>query len=161
MDSSDKKYWVGFDLGGTKMLAVVLDSEFKSIARSRKKTKGFAGKEAGLDRICTTIDSALEEASISPDQLAGIGVGCPGPLDLEKGIIHEAPNLGWTDVPMKAHLESQYDCPAIIANDVDAGVYGEYQFGAGRGSRCIVGVFPGTGIGGGCVYEDKIIQGDE
>jgi glucokinase len=71
----------------------------------------------------------------------------------------DAPNLGWQNVAIQDFLQARFGCPARIANDVDAGVYGEYRFGAGRGSRCVVGVFPGTGVGGGCVYEGKILRG--
>lgn len=151
--------WVGFDLGGTKMLAVVFDSDMKPIGRERKKTKGFEGAEAGLKRIKTVIESALEEAGVEKKRLAGIGIGCPGPLDLKKGVVREAPNLGWKNVPVKKFLESEFDCPAVIMNDVDAGVFGEWSNGAGKNARCLVGIFPGTGIGGGCVYKGEIFQG--
>ena len=158
-ESARKKFWVGFDLGGTKMLAAVFDDNFKVVARERKRTKGHEGAAAGLERIGQTIHKALAEAQLTKDDLAGIGVGCPGPLDLDRGIIFDAPNLGWTDVKIKQSLEKEFGCPAIIANDVDAGVYGEYRFGAAKGARCVLGVFPGTGIGGGCIYEGKILRG--
>ncbi len=141
------------------MLAVIFDQELDIVTRARKKTKGFEGKEAGLDRICETIEEAQKKAEIDNSQIAGIGVGCPGPLDLQKGIIHEAPNLGWSNVQIKKRLESEFGCSAVIANDVDAGVFGEYKFGAAKGARCVVGVFPGTGIGGGCVYNGQILHG--
>ncbi len=155
----EKQYWVGFDLGGTKMLAKVFDSEFRSVGQERTKTKGYEGADAGLPRIAKTIQKMLEKAEVKPRQVAGIGVGCPGPLDLDRGVIHNAPNLGWNDVPIKDYLESQFDCPAFILNDVDAGVYGEYRFGVATATRTVVGVFPGTGIGGGCVYEGQILRG--
>lgn len=154
-----KDCWVGFDLGGTKMIAAVLDRNMKIIGRERKKTKGHEGMETVLERIVKTIRDALADAKVDPDQLAGIGVGCPGPLDLDRGVVVDAPNLGWKEVPLKSFLQKEFGCPAEIANDVDAGVFGEYRFGAGRGARCVVGVFPGTGIGGGCVYEGKILRG--
>lgn len=154
-----KKHWVGFDLGGTKMYAVVFDDKFEPLGRCRKKTKGREGQKAGLERIQQTIEAALDEANITPDQLAGIGIGCPGPLDIKRGIILQAPNLGWKGVPVKAALEKAFGCPAIVANDVDSGVFGEYKFGAGRKAHCVVGIFPGTGIGGGCVFRGQLIQG--
>jgi glucokinase len=85
MSKADASYWVGFDLGGTKMLAAVFDAKFRVMARRRKKTKGHEGAESGVERIALTIRQVLEEAQIRPNQLAGIGVGCPGPVDLEKG----------------------------------------------------------------------------
>ena len=69
------------------------------------------------------------------------------------------PNLGWDDVEIEKFLTTRFHCPTVVLNDVDAGVYGEYQFGVARGSRCAVGIFPGTGVGGGCVYEGNILQG--
>jgi glucokinase len=115
--------------------------------------------EAGLERIVQLIREALEEAAVSPERVRGIGVGCPGPLDLEKGVILDAPNLGWSDVPLVKTLEHQMGVPAVIANDVDAGVFAESVFGAGKSANCVLGVFPGTGIGGGCVYEGQIVRG--
>jgi glucokinase len=150
---------IGFDLGGTKMMASVFGADFKPLSRRRRKTRGNEGQKAGLERIAETIDQALEEANVPPDRLTAIGVGCPGPLDLDKGIICDAPNLGWKNVAIQEFLEKKYRCRVVISNDVDAGVYGESRFGAGKGARCVVGVFPGTGIGGGCVYEGKILRG--
>lgn len=152
-------YWIGFDLGGTKMLSVVFDSEFKPVGKSRKKTKGYEGMEAGLKRINSVINESLEDAGINAKQVRGLGIGCPGPLDFEKGVIREAPNLGWSKIPIRKSIEGEFGFPAEIANDVDAGVFGEYRFGAGKKARCVVGIFPGTGIGGGCVYEGKLFRG--
>jgi glucokinase len=152
--------WVGFDLGGTKMQAVVYDYAFKPLARKRRKTKGHKGAEMGLERMVGMIHAALDEAGVVAEQLFGIGVGCPGPLDLDRGVVLEMPNLGWKDTPVKDVLEAAFPCPAVIANDVDAGVYGEYRAGAAKNARCVVGVFPGTGIGGGCVYEGQILRGE-
>ena len=155
----EQNCWIGFDLGGTKMLAVAYDNEFKVLGRARRKTKGHEGQEAGLQRIIQTIDEVLKEADLSRKSVAGIGIGCPGPLDIKKGVIHEAPNLGWENVPVKSTLEKAFGCTTVVANDVDSGVFGEYKFGAGIGANCVVGIFPGTGIGGGCVYQGLLIQG--
>lgn len=153
------KVWVGFDLGGTKMLVVLYDDQFVPIGRKRRKTKGSEGAESGMDRVVSTIEKALEEAEVSVERLAGIGIGCPGPIDMANGRFLHAPNLGWSDVDVAAQLGKKFGCPIAVLNDVDAGVYGEYRFGAAVGSRCAVGIFPGTGIGGGCVYEGNILQG--
>lgn len=154
-----KQHWIGFDLGGTKMLAVVYDGQFRPIGRARKKTKGHEGMKAGLARINDVIREALKDADVSAKQVGGLGIGCPGPLDLKKGMIEEAPNLGWKKVPVRQSIEDEFQFPVQVSNDVDAGVFGEYSFGGGKGARCVVGIFPGTGIGGGCVYEGKLIQG--
>lgn len=157
--SDGNKVRVGFDLGGTKMFAAVFDENYNLLGKERKKTKGHQGPQVGVERVAATIREALAAANVTPDRLAGIGVGCPGVLDLDKGVLVEAVNLGWNDVPLKAILEKEFGCPAVISNDVDAGVYGEYRFGAGKGAYCLLGVFPGTGIGGGCVYRGQIFRG--
>jgi glucokinase len=155
----NERCWLGFDLGGTKMMATVFDAGFKVMGSCRAKTKGREGAKEVLDRIVETIGKALDDARIEVQRLGAIGVGCPGPLDLDRGIILEAPNLGLKNVPLKKTMEKAFDCPTVIANDVDSGTYGEYRFGAGRKARCVVGVFPGTGIGGACVYEGRIFRG--
>lgn len=155
------KYTIGFDLGGTKMLASVFDAEFRERGRKRRKTKAQAGRKAGLARIIETIHDAVAEAGIPPDELNAIGVGSPGPLDLNSGVILDTPNLPFKNLALREELEKEFGCPAVIANDVDAGVYGEYRFGAAKGARCAFGVFPGTGIGGGCVYGGQIIRGSK
>jgi glucokinase len=158
-ESPKNEGWIGFDLGGTKMLAIVFDSALNPVVRKRRKTKGHEGVQNGIARIIETISEALAEAGLERSALRGIGLGSAGPLDLDEGVILDAPNLGWKDVKIRAILEKEFGCPAVILNDVDAGVYGEYRFGAARSTRCAIGVFPGTGIGGGCVYEGKIIRG--
>lgn len=159
MAATPPQYWVGFDLGGTKMHAVLFDARMHPVVRRRKKTRGHEGAEAGIERISGIVDKLLEEAKITAGELAGIGVGVPGPVDMETGLIHDAPNLGWSKVPLMELLEQRFGCRVAICNDVDAGVYGEYQFGAAKGARTALGVFPGTGIGGGLVYEGRIFRG--
>ncbi len=154
-----RKYWIGFDLGGTKMLAAAFDNKLECLGRKRRKTKAREGAPAGLKRIVQTIEQVCDEAGISTSEILGIGMGIPGLLDLDGGIILDAPNLGWEQVPVRLELEQTFGCPVVITNDVDAGVFGEYTLGAARNARCVVGIFPGTGIGGGCIYEGNIIRG--
>ena len=154
-----ERNWIGFDHGGTKMHAIVCDRQFQIIARRKKKTRGHEGAEAGFQRICSIIDKLLEETQMRRDQIAGIGIGMPGPIEMTHGIVLEAPNLGWKQVPLREWLEKQYDSPVAVCNDVDAGVFGEYRFGAAAGARTALGVFPGTGIGAGLIYEGKIFHG--
>ncbi len=151
--------WVGLDLGGTKMLAKVFDEKFRELGRAKKRTEGHRGMEPGLKRMASTIEAALKDAGVSKSQVCGIGVGCPGPVDADRGIIVEAPNLGWVKAPVAASLTKAIGAPTVICNDVDSGVFAEYQFGAARGAKCAVGIFPGTGIGGGAVINGRLLQG--
>ncbi len=153
------KHWVGFDLGGTKMLAIVVDPDFEIIAKVRKKTRSYQGQEAGLQRITAAVQEALSISGIDPEQVAGIGVGSPGPLDPDRGVILDPPNLGWINAPLKKSLEKGLGRPVVITGDVDAGVYGELCFGAAKGAANALGVSPGTGIGGGYVLDGEIVQG--
>jgi len=157
--NTDQRNWVGFDLGGSKMLSIVYDSQLKPLGRRRRKTKSHGDAKAGVRQIVDAIYDAMLDGKVRPEHLGGIGIGCPGPLDLNQGILFDAPNLGWKNVRLKDALEDEFGCPVVLVNDVDAGLYGEYCFGAGRRGRCVLGVFPGTGIGGGCIYEGKIIRG--
>ncbi len=153
------RYWIGFDLGGTKMLAVVTDDKLQPISRKRRKTRSEDDNSIDMSRVINTIEKALEEAGVTKDQLAGIGIGCPGMLELDRGVVREAANLGWENEPVKAQLEKAFNCPAVITNDVDAGVYGEYRLGAAKGAFTAIGVFPGTGVGGGMVHQGQIFHG--
>ena len=166
-DDGDSSLIIGFDLGGTKMLSYLFDTAegatdekgFDKLARARKKTHGQRGREAGLGRIVDTIAESLSEAEKKPSDLAAIGIGCPGPIDMDDGVLLDPPNLSWGRTEVRKHLEKEFGCPVFVLNDVDAGVFGEYRFGAGRDARCLIGIFPGTGIGGGCVYEGSVFRG--
>ena len=161
--SKKKKYpgrvWVGFDLGGTKMLAKVFNDDYQTLGRSKQKTKGAKGAKAGLERMIEVVGAVLDDAGVKADQVMGIGVGCPGPINPSTGVLVEAPNLGWSAVPIEDHLGEAFDCEVVICNDVDAGVFAEYQEGAAREARCAVGIFPGTGIGAGAVIDGRLLQG--
>ncbi|CAN5411398.1 ROK family protein [soil metagenome] len=155
----DKLRWVGFDLGGTKMYSVVFDEKFAPLGSERRPTDGHEGGEAGLKKIIETVGRSLEAADCPPKALGGIGIGCPGIVDMERGILRTTPNLGWPDIPLAKALEKEFGCPVYVLNDVDAGTYGEYVAGAGKGARTLLGVFPGTGVGGGCIYDGKLLRG--
>jgi len=158
-DAEAVRHWMGFDLGGTKMLAQVYDDNWNVLAKERKRIHPGTGAKGGVDRILETIHDALKKANLTPKDLHGIGIGCPGPIEMSKGLLLALPNLGWQGVPLKERLEESLGCPVAVLNDVDAGIYAEYRKGAGQGARCVIGVFAGTGIGGGCVYQGEILRG--
>jgi len=164
MSDSRRLYWAGFDLGGTKMRVAILDHAWRVVARAEGRTKANAGVRGGVARMAALLDEAWQtvrsrKAGGVRRLLAGIGLAVPGPVDMRRGIVREMVNVGWTDVPLAKLLGKAAGAPVALLNDVDAGVYGEYRFGAGRGARCLVGIFPGTGIGGGCVMDGKVLSG--
>ena len=152
-------FWIGFDLGGTKMMATVLDADYKVLGSARKATNGTEGPAKGKARIVKLIQEAMRSAHVAPKGLQGIGIGCPGLVNPEKGVLINAPNLGWSHVGLKSLLGNSFKVPVAVINDVDAGTYGEYAIGAGKGARSLLGVFPGTGLGAGYVYNGELIQG--
>lgn len=152
-------FWIGFDLGGTKMMASVLDANYHVLGSARKSTNGSDGAAKGRAKIIKAIQEAIEAAGVDPKGIKGIGIGCPGLVNPAKGVLLFAPNLGWSNMALGKLLQTQFKCPVAVLNDVDAGTYGEYVLGAGKGARSLLGVFPGTGVGAGFVYDGKLVMG--
>ncbi len=161
MGSSNRKAPVlGIDLGGTKILAGVVNEEGEILGSAKRPTKPKDGLEAVVDRVAKTAREAVESAGLEMDDILAACCGSPGPLDPDKGIVYYAPNLaGWENVPLAEMLGDALDVPTVIENDVNMGTLGEYALGAGRGTQHMVGVFVGTGIGGGIILNGKLWQG--
>ena len=157
--AANDDYVVGVDMGGTKILAAVIDAEGEIVQQAKRATKPKKGPEEVIERITRCIQAAIDGAELNPSQIRAIGIGSPGPLDPETGIIIFAPNLGWSNVPLKAKLEANLSIPTFVDNDVNVGTLGEYAFGAGRGVKNLVGIFVGTGIGGGIILDGKLYHG--
>jgi len=152
-------YWIGFDLGGTKMMASLITNDFEILNSERRTTKGNEGFDKGLEKIVDTIHEVLKAEKVDVKELGGIGMACPGVVNLHTGVLRNAPNLGWTEAPIGAALEATFGVPVVILNDVDAGAYGEYAHGAGKDAGTLLAVFPGTGIGAGCVINGTLLTG--
>jgi len=147
---------VGVDIGGTKMMAVVYDRNFNKLGVSRKRSRDKKGGDSE-GRVFTVINEALQEAG-NP-VISGIGVGSPGPLDPHTGVIIDTPNLGWKNYPLADVLARSYKVPVTVDNDVNVGTYGEWCSTDLVHCRHVVGIFPGTGIGGGIILNGKILHG--
>ncbi|MBI5094470.1 MAG: ROK family protein [Candidatus Hydrogenedentes bacterium] len=149
---------VGLDIGGTKMMAVVLNNKFKVLGRCRKKSRSEDNaNEKPEDRICRIVRLAMEDAKV--DTIRGIGVGSPGPLDPNTGVIIDTPNLGWKNFPLGRMLSKTFGVPTVVNNDVNLGTYGEWRFGKIKDAKNVIGVFPGTGIGGGLILNGSLFHG--
>ena len=154
------EYTLGVDLGGTKVLASVVNEAGEVIARSKKRTKPERGAAAVIERIAKSARSAVEESGVDYADIKGVGVCAPGMINRETGVVLLAPNLdGWENVPLKMSLERLLEKPVCIDNDVNLGTWGEYVKGAGRGAKVLLGVFVGTGIGGGIIINGDIYGG--
>ncbi len=156
---SDKNYYVGVDLGGTKILSAVYDDDFNRVSKEKTKTGAQDGSDAILEKIVSSIRKALEKEGLDISDVSGSGVTVPGVFDRNTGVVHKTPNLPFVDYPLRSRLEKLLDAPVRIENDVNAGTYGEYRAGAGSGYRHIIGLFPGTGIGGGLILNGELFTG--
>lgn len=149
---------VGVDLGGTNMqIGVVSDREL--LGESKRKTKADEGLDAIITRMVSGIEEACAAAKISLRDLAAVGIGAPGAVDPHEGMVLEAVNLRWSDVPLAAIVSKRLGVPVYLDNDVNVAVYGEYRMGAGAGSKHLLGVWVGTGIGGGLILNDALYYG--
>jgi glucokinase len=151
---------VAVDLGGTKILAAVVSPDGRIVARAKKKS-GAKGRDPGpvIDRIADCVRDAAQAAGIDLERIGAVGIGAPGPVSHDTGIVSVAVNLGWHDVPLKAELERRSGRPVAVENDVRLAVLAEHVAGAGRGAESLIGVWPGTGIGGGVIIGGKIVTG--
>jgi glucokinase len=150
---------VAVDLGGTQLRVAVLRGA-KLLSRVGLLTGEQPTPERIFPRIFSAIQQALAKAQVSLEQIAGIGIGAPGPLNSHTGIVYDPPNLpGWKEVHVRQLLNEQFHVPIFVENDANAAALGEYMFGAGRGSRDIVYMTISTGIGGGVIIDGKILEG--
>lgn len=149
---------IGFDLGGTKMLAAVIDNDGTIVARNKQKTAG-TDNESVFAAIVETIDGATEKAGLKRSDIESIGIAVPGPIDPIHGIVKQTPNVSLSDFPLGPRLTNELGAAVYLENDVNAGLWGEYVAGAARGYSDVIGIFPGTGIGGGIVIGGALYRG--
>ena len=152
-------FHIGFDLGGTKMLAGVVGPGYQVLSKTKRKSQTQAGAEAVYADIVATLKDALAQAGKSAQDIGAVGMSVPGILDRKKGTVVRAPNLGFHNFPLASRLEAEFGCPIILENDVNAGVWGEFVAGAAQGHQHVLGVFPGTGIGGGLILNGELYAG--
>ncbi|SHE84446.1 glucokinase [Caldanaerobius fijiensis DSM 17918] len=158
---SDKKYIVGVDLGGTKLSTVIINKSGEILARANVPTDAQKGPDAVIQKIKDTIHQVMDEVGATVDDLEGIGIGSPGPLDAETGVIKFTPNLpGWINIPLKDKVQEEFNVPIKVDNDANAAAVGEGTFGAGKGVKNFVYITVSTGIGGGAFIEGKLFHGE-
>lgn len=159
-------FGIGIDIGGTKC-AVILgeygtDSQDNVQIRGRRafSTRETGGPEAVIGRFMEIIDGMLEESGIPARELLGIGISCGGPLDRKTGVILSPPNLpGWDNVPIVRLLKARYRIPVALENDANACALAEWKYGAGKGSRSLLFLTFGTGLGMGMILDGRLYRG--
>jgi len=151
---------LGVDLGGTKILTAVTDSEGKMLSRDHHITPAQKGHEAVIQSILESAHRVLEQANVAISELTAIGVGAPGLSNPETGILFTSPNLpGWRNVPLKDIMQERLGKRTFVINDANAAALGEFYFGAARGVRNFIYITLSTGIGGGIITDGKIYSG--
>jgi glucokinase len=151
--------FVGVDLGGTKILAGVFDSRLKLIGTYKLSTKAGRGAEGVIERITRCVRDAVDECDLKFDQVKAIGIGAPGAVDSDAGTVVFAPNLDWRDVPLAKQLSSELKLPVFLENDCTLSMLGVYEVELEAKPRSVLGIFLGTGIGGGLIINGEIYRG--
>jgi glucokinase len=150
---------IGFDLGATKMLCCVLDERGNILHRLKRKSVASQKAQEVYNAIVQCIEECLQEASISLSEIEGIGMGAPGVVNFQKGIVLDAPNLGFKDYPLRKQVEKTFSIPAVVDNDVNLATYAEARKGVAKGMKHVIGLFPGTGLGSGIVLNGELYRG--
>jgi glucokinase len=147
----------GIDLGGTKIEAIVTDATYKVLGGARHPTPTTGGPADVANAMAAALTEAAKAASLEPSQLRGVGVGSPGTVDAEAGTVSRADNLpGWyASFPLAAALQSALGTKIALGNDVGVATNAEFVLGAGRPYRSLLGVFWGTGVGGGLILDGQ------
>ncbi len=159
-----RQYLIGVDLGGTNIVAGALSHDGSEVIAMRSEpTRADQGADAVIDRMVRIIDTVIAETIAHTGarraDVTGIGVGAPGPLERERGIVVTTPNLGWTNFPLRDVIAERTGIPVRIDNDANCATLGEWWLGAARGANNVIGMTIGTGIGGGIILDGKLYHG--
>ena len=155
-----KENLIGIDIGGTKCAVSYGCKEGDSLVVVDKDRFATTEVNETIDHICQSVSKMLEKHQLNKDNTKGIGISCGGPLSSTKGIVMSPPNLiGWDNIPIVKIIEDLTHIPTHLQNDANACALAEYKFGAGRGSRNMVFLTLGTGLGAGIVIDGKLYSG--
>jgi len=147
----------GIDLGGTKILAVVVDGRTTILGQARRATPTAGGPPDVVAKLAQTLEDAAAQAGCTTAELVAVGVGAPGAVNSETGVLAYAPNLPrWDEpYPLAAELSRRAAAPVVLGNDVGVAVDAEFRLGAGKPFHSILGIWWGTGVGGGLVLDGR------
>lgn len=160
LDTSDCLF-LGIDVGGTNIKSGLVADDGTVLARSSVSTDAPKGPEHGVAQMVSAVDQSLKQAGKSLQDVAAVGLATPGTMDIPKGMLLDPPNLpGWNNFPVRQAIQDQLKRPTILQNDANAAAYGEYWAGSASKSDSLVFFTLGTGLGGGVIVDDTIVQGE-
>jgi glucokinase len=157
--------YIGIDLGGTNIQVGVVRPDLGPkakdavVGRAKKKTKADQGLHAILDRLAEGVAEACAEAKIAVTDVAAVGIGAPGVVESVEGVVVEAVNLRWNDVPLARLLSERLKVPVVADNDVNVALWGEHALGSAAGHDNALGIWMGTGVGGALVLNGRLYYG--
>lgn len=153
------KYYIGIDLGGTNIVAGVVNEDYEIISKASTKTNLPRPEKEIADDMAKMAVKATADAGLTMDDIEWIGIGTPGIANSETGIIEYSSNLGFNNTPMVKYISEATGKQAFVENDANAAAYGEYVAGAAKGAKNAVCITLGTGVGGGIIVDGKIYAG--
>ena len=155
------KYYLGMDIGGTKCAVVISEKNSTSVKdKIRFETKAERGYSEIIAELISSALEIMQRNGVSSEDVIACGVSCGGPLDTEKGIIMRPPNLpDWDNVPLAETVSTALGCPCKVRNDADACALAEWQFGAGKGTKNMIFLTFGTGMGAGLILDGRLYSG--
>ena len=155
-----QSYAIGIDLGGTNIKAALVADDGAIAVKSKRVCDPARGPEPVVNEMAQMCAELTAEAGISRERIVGVGLGTPGPLDFDRGMILKAANLpGWIEVPIRDWLQSSVGFPVVLENDANAAAFGEFWAGSGRGGGDMVMLTLGTGVGSGVIVNDRLLRG--
>jgi glucokinase len=150
---------ISIDLGGTKMLATLMDREYQVVDSDKIRTPQTTDGGDILSLMLESIRKLMKSAELGKEDVTGVAVGVPSAVDFKRGIVLSATNIGFEHYPLRDRLTEELGVPVLVENDVNAGLYGEFRRGAGVGKEDIIGLYPGTGIGGAMILDGRLYRG--
>ena len=157
-----KKYNICLDIGGTKVLGVVFDSKDRIVCKIKRRSTEAGNSSENIESVIIEVTRALiEKANLKKSQINAISAGVPGIINSKTGVVVFTPNLPWRNYDLRGAIEKEFNTKFYLGNDVNVGVLGEYEYGAAKGFKNIIGFFLGTGVGGGLILNSKLFEGNE
>ncbi len=159
--TSDRRLFLGLDLGGTNVKAGVVDNDGKVLSSTSVVTEASQGPIHGVQQIVKAGRNAVAAAGIELKDIIAVGLATPGTMDIPAGMLLDPPNLpGWMNFPIRDRVGAELGRPTILQNDANAAAYGEYWAGTAKNARSLLFYTLGTGLGGGVIVDDHIIEGE-